>query len=94
MRKILKLDKLNLFLKSNDYQNVHLKTREDIDKIRTSCRLVEETLNYLKAYIQPGVTTLDLDNVAQNFIKKKGAKSALKGYKGFPAAIPFPRRWV
>jgi methionyl aminopeptidase len=87
MVKNLKLSKLNLFLKSNEYNHVCLKTREDIDKIRTSCRLAEETLHYLKTFIQPGVTTLDLDNVAQHFITKKGARSALKGYKGYPASI-------
>jgi methionyl aminopeptidase len=71
----------------HEYNHIYLKSLRDIDKIRKCCQLAEETLHYLKDFIQPGVNTLDLDNVATIFIQKKGAKSALKGYKGFPASI-------
>ncbi|MCD6123302.1 MAG: type I methionyl aminopeptidase [Spirochaetales bacterium] len=67
--------------------NITLKTSIDIARIRRSCRIVEKTLRFLKDYIQPGISTLDLNSIAEKYIIDNGAIPALKGFKGFPAAI-------
>lgn len=66
---------------------VILKSREEIDKIRVSCRLVAELLEELKKLVAPGITTAELDAFAQDWLKKRKAKSAFKGYKNYPAYI-------
>lgn len=67
-------------------KGITLKTSIDIARIRRSCRIVEKTFRYLKNYIQPGITTLRLNSLAERFIVNEGGVPALKGFKGFPAA--------
>lgn len=55
--------------------------------MRQAGRIVAETLQALRATIKPGVTTYDLDQLAQTIITKHGAKPTFKGYHGFPASI-------
>lgn len=66
---------------------VHIRTAEEIEKIRESCRIVYETLDLLSREIKPGITTLYLDHLAAEFIKSQGGYSAFKGYNGFPGNI-------
>jgi len=66
---------------------VHIRTAEEIEKIRESCRIVSETLDLLSREIKPGITTLYLDHLAAEFIKSQGGHSAFKGYNGFPCNI-------
>jgi methionyl aminopeptidase len=66
---------------------IKIKSAVEIDKIRKSCEIVVETLELLKKYIQPGVTTIKLDKIAYDFIMKKGAIPAFLGYRGYPATI-------
>lgn len=66
---------------------IFLKTTMDVLRIKKSCRILEETFHYLRRYINPGLTTLELNNIAEKFIIKKGAVPGLKGYKGFPNTI-------
>src|SRR3954453_20580369 len=49
-------------------------------------RVVAETLALLEERIQPGVTTAELDNIAEEFIRSRGGEPTFKGYKGYPAA--------
>ncbi|WDV45402.1 type I methionyl aminopeptidase [Clostridiaceae bacterium M8S5] len=64
-----------------------LKSDREIDKLRKAAAIVAETHEHLKSFIKPGVTTKKLDEVAEKFIRKFGAKPAFKGYNGFPATI-------
>jgi len=66
---------------------IKIKSAVEIDKIRKSCEIVAETLKLLKRHIQPGVTTIELDKIAYDFIIKKGAIPAFLGYRGYPATI-------
>lgn len=66
---------------------VILKSQEEIKKIRESCRLVAELLQELIRLVGPDITTTELDAFAQQWLKKKKARSAFKGYKGYPAYI-------
>jgi methionyl aminopeptidase len=64
-----------------------IKTEIEIEKIRTSSLLVGKTIAEVARYIKPGVTTLALDKIAEEFIRDHKAKPAFKGYHGFPATL-------
>jgi len=71
---------------------VQIKTREEVDLIRESCRIVAQVLRMLEKSIRPGVSTKELDEIAEDFIRSQGAKPAFKGYnppntKAYPASI-------
>ncbi len=63
------------------------KSKDEIATMRHAGRIVAETLRLIESKIRPGVETIELDRIAENFIRKSGAKPAFKGYKGFPASI-------
>ncbi len=67
-----------------------LKTAEEIELIRTSSLLVGKTLGELKKYIKPGVSTLELDQIAETFIRDHGGVPAFKDYNAAFADYPFP----
>jgi methionyl aminopeptidase len=66
---------------------IFLKTEEEIELLRESNLLVCKTLAELAKVIQPGVTTAQLDKLAEEFIRDHGAVPAFKGYCGFPASL-------
>jgi len=59
----------------------------ELDRMREAGRLVGEILSELSAMVAPGVTTADLDEVAERRIRAAGAIPAFKGYHGYPATI-------
>lgn len=59
---------------------IYIKTKKEIDYIRESCRIVAETLQLLKKNVKPGVTTGELDAIANDYILSNNGKSAFKGY--------------
>ena len=64
-----------------------LKTKKDIDYIRKSSSLLVRTHAELAKYIKPGVSSLFLDNLAEEFIRDNGGVPAFKGYNGFPNTL-------
>jgi methionyl aminopeptidase len=60
---------------------------QEIAKIRVSAQLTAATLQHLTPMIQPGVTTFELDRVAEAYIRKHSGLPAFKGYRGFPATL-------
>lgn len=64
-----------------------LKSREEIEKIRKSNRIVAQILEKLREIIAPGVTTAELDRVAEEMARMNFAKPAFKGYRGYPASL-------
>lgn len=66
---------------------VYTRTRDQIEGIRAAAQLVARTLEELGRRVRPGVTTAELDAVAEGFIRDHGARPAFKGYRGFPASI-------
>jgi methionyl aminopeptidase len=66
---------------------VVLKSRREIEVMRKANLIVHEVLERLEAMIQPGVTTGDLDRVADELTRKRGGVPAFKGYQGFPANL-------
>jgi methionyl aminopeptidase len=66
---------------------VYLKTDEEIALIRLSSLLVGKTLAEVARYIRPGVTTLELDRIAEEFIRDNGGVPSFKGYNGFSGSL-------
>jgi methionyl aminopeptidase len=60
---------------------IHLKSAREIAYMRSSADLVGRTLAEVAKYIRPGVTTVELDTVAEEFIRQNGATPAFKGYQ-------------
>lgn len=68
--------------------NVIIKNQKQIKGISKSCRLAVLTLEHVKPYVIPGVTTEYLDRIIEDFIRAKGAVPATLGYKGFQEGQP------
>lgn len=66
---------------------IYLKSKEQIELMKEACQIVKEALDLIEQHIKPGVTTKQLDKLAENYIKSKGAIPSFKGYGGFPASI-------
>ncbi|MDR3269860.1 MAG: type I methionyl aminopeptidase [Tannerella sp.] len=66
---------------------IYLKTDEEIALMREANLLVGKTLGELAKCIQPGISTLQLDRIAEKFIRDHGAVPAFLGYGGFPNSI-------
>ncbi len=65
----------------------NIKTEEEIDLMRKSAQLVSKTLAILAEKIQPGVTPLQLDRLAEEYIRDHGALPGFKGLYGFPNTL-------
>jgi methionyl aminopeptidase len=63
------------------------KTPEQVGKMSASGQILVRCLRMLAAKARPGVTTKELDRVAEKFIRSQGAEPAFKGYRGFPGSI-------
>ena len=68
-------------------RRVQIKTDEEVELLRESSLLVGKTLAVVADGIRPGVTTLQLDAVAEEFIRDHGAEPGFKGYGGFPNSL-------
>jgi len=66
---------------------VILKQPDEIDKARASNRIVAEVLSVLREKVKPGVTTRELDEIAEGVTEKRGARPAFKGYRGYPYSL-------
>jgi methionyl aminopeptidase len=71
---------------------IFIKTKKEIDFIKESCKIVAESLQLMKSNIKPGITTLELDEIAEDYIRSNDAIPAFKGYSqggapGFPGSV-------
>ncbi|WP_028991960.1 type I methionyl aminopeptidase [Thermoanaerobacter thermocopriae] len=66
---------------------IYIKSENEIDLMRTAGKVIANLFEVLEKAIKPGVTTLELDRIAEEFIIKNGCKPAFKGLYGFPASI-------
>ncbi|MCH5334490.1 MAG: type I methionyl aminopeptidase [Alistipes sp.] len=64
---------------------IYLKTDEEIELLRENNILVSRTLAEVGRHLRPGVTTRELDKIAEDFIRSHGATPAFLGYEGYPA---------
>jgi methionyl aminopeptidase len=66
---------------------IELKSAGELDAMRAAGRVVAGALSLLKAHARPGVSTGELDEQAEQYIREAGATPSFKGYHGFPASI-------
>ena len=66
---------------------IQIKSEREIGLMREAGRILRETRTYLESYIKPGISTLELDKMAEIFILKQGATPAFKGYNDFPGTL-------
>ncbi len=66
---------------------IQIKTREEVELLRENNALVSLTLAEVGKHIRPGVTTKELDGIAEDFIRAHGAVPGFLGYNGFPATL-------
>ena len=64
-----------------------IKTDQEIQLMRKAGKIVGDTLAILQEAVKPGITTAELDKIAEDYIRKCGAVPSFKGYYGFPASI-------
>jgi len=68
-------------------ERIILKSPHEIAKMRRSNQIVAEILEEIKEAVRPGVSTRELNERAEGLLKRGKARSAFKGYSGFPAAL-------
>lgn len=68
-------------------RGIEIKTPEQIEKMRVAGLVVGRTLELLRDSMRPGITTGDLDRIAEDSIRSSGAIPSFKGYHGFPGSI-------
>ena len=66
---------------------IRIKTASEIETMRASSRLVSQTLDELAGHVQAGISTLDLDRLAMEFIRKNGGTPSFLGYRGYRHTI-------
>jgi len=69
---------------------IYIKTKKEIDYIRESCKIVAETLQLLKGNVRPGITTKELDRIAEDYILSNNAIAAFKGYSQGGSSVDYP----
>lgn len=85
-----------LFTKVSYVMAIMLKSRSQVSMLRQAGRIVAQTYEVLRPYVVPGVSTAELDKIAEDYIRSKGAIPSYIGYgavpasKGRPAIPPFP----
>lgn len=68
-------------------RHVLLKTAKEIEEMKEANRIVAEILEGLKGMVKPGITTEELDGFAEDRLRERKAKSAFKGYRGYPKTL-------
>ena len=66
---------------------INLRTKQEIEYLRVANQVVANTYKILLETIRPGITTAELDKIAENYIRGQGAEPAFLGYRGYPASL-------
>ena len=66
---------------------IELKSAREIGLMRRAGHILAEVMDRLRDSVKPGMSTLEIDEDVESFITARGAKSAFKGYRGFPATV-------
>ena len=65
---------------------IHYKTNEEIEKLKQSCKIVNDSIAHAASFLKPGISTLELNDIAEEFILAHGAVPNFKNYHGYPYA--------
>lgn len=71
----------------NNNPTIKIHNAEDLGKMRSSCILAAKTLNYIEKFVQPNITTQELNDLCHEYIISHGASPAPLNYNGFPKSI-------
>ena len=66
---------------------VDINNNSEVSAISESCQILSDTLDLVEKHISPGQSVMELDKIAENYIISCNARSAFKGYNGFPATL-------
>ncbi len=66
---------------------ISIKSEKDLEMLRKSGKILARVLKELRKAVKPGVSTAQLNQIAEELIRKEGAVAAFKGYQGFPSSI-------
>ena len=66
---------------------ITIKSKREIELLKIAGNIVYQTHQYLKPFIKEGITTKELDKLAEDFIRSKDATPSFKGYEGFPSTL-------
>ena len=66
---------------------IKIKNKDEINLMKKAGNIVSQTLSHLEQFIKPGVETIELDSIAEDFIRSKDAIPGFKGLYGFPATL-------
>ena len=66
---------------------IYLKTKREIELIKEACRITKGMLDIVEKNIKPGISTLELDQIAEDYCRSQGAIPNFKNYGGFPGSI-------
>lgn len=66
---------------------ITIRTPEEIEKIALASKLTADTLSLLERTVRPGISTLELDRIAEEYIRSNGGIPSCKGYEGYPASL-------
>ena len=66
---------------------ITIKSKREIELLKNAGNIVYQTHQYLKPYIKEGITTKELDKLAEDVIRSKDATPSFKGYEGFPSTL-------
>ena len=66
---------------------IYLKTKKEIELMKEACRITKGMIDIVEKNIRPGISTLELDKIAEDYCRSQGAIPNFKGYGGFPGSI-------
>lgn len=66
---------------------ITIRTPEEIEKIALASKLTADTLSLMEKTVRPGISTLELDRIAEEYIRSNGGIPSCKGYEGYPASL-------
>ncbi|MDD5238419.1 MAG: type I methionyl aminopeptidase [Candidatus Omnitrophica bacterium] len=66
---------------------IPLKSKKDLEMMKKSGKILARVMKKIEKVIRPGVSTADIDHLAEELVLKEKARPAFKGYKGFPATV-------
>jgi len=69
------------------FKEMTVKSEEEIEILRENAIIVSKTLAEVAKHIKPGIATITLDKIAEDFIRSEGAVPGFKGYRGFPGTL-------
>ena len=70
-----------------DEMAIQLRSAAELEKMYRAGQAVHEVLNAVRAHVKPGVTTMDLERLAEEVIAEKPGRPAFKGYRGYPCVL-------